>query len=232
MRNYFTLLPLAFQSFLSFNTTTTTTMVHSHFPADPEWKVLLQDQLVKQPVNFFQLGTVAEASVPHVRTVTLRGFLGETSYSKKSQIPEESRNPSAQSDVFFTVSNAQQTKFKDLAFSNQVEAVFWIPPVGTQWRIRGHVVVIGGKGEAEVTGRKELDRHLTTSDPSWSWEKELQKIYDGLDAKSRERFGDSEEIPEDLRLVVVVPEHIEAQMHKPEDKELHWAVEAETEPKI
>lgn len=80
MRNYFTLLPLAFQSFLSFNTTTTTSMVHSHFPADPEWKVLLQDQLVKQPVNFFQLATVAEASVPHVRTLTLKGFLGETRY--------------------------------------------------------------------------------------------------------------------------------------------------------
>ncbi|KAH8149755.1 uncharacterized protein LAJ45_06386 [Morchella importuna] len=207
-------------------------MVHSHFPADPEWKVLLQDQLVKQPVNFFQLATVAEASVPHVRTLTLKGFLGETSYSKKSQIPEESRNPSARSDVFFITSNAQQTKFKDLAFSNQVEAVFWIAPAGTQWRIRGHAVVIGGKGELEATGRKELHRHLTTSDPSWSWEKELQKIYDGLDAKSRESFGESEEISEDFRLLVVVPEHIEADMLKPEEKKLHWAVEAEVASKV
>lgn len=49
--------------------------------------------------------------------------------------------------------------------------------------------MIGGKGELEATGRKELDRHLAISDPSWSWEKELQKIYDALDAKSRETFG-------------------------------------------
>jgi hypothetical protein len=54
--------------------------------------------------------------------------------------------------------------------------------------------VIGGKGELEAAGRKELDRHLTTSDHNWSWEKELQKIYDGLDAKSRESFGVSERV--------------------------------------
>lgn len=107
-------------------------------------------------------------------------------YSPKGEILPDSRNPSASSDVFFITSHATQEKFQDLAVSNRVEAVFWIPSVGSQWRIRGHAIVLGrGDEEFTVAARKEMDRHLTKSDGDWTWEKEIRKIYDGLDARSR-----------------------------------------------
>lgn len=189
------------------------------FPPDPEWKQLLRDDLAKQPVNFFSLATVAEAFVPHVRTMTLKGFFGDVGYayrtvfmsrgatnrptdanrySKKSEIPEASRNPAAASDTFFITSHATQQKFQDVALSNQVETVFWIPAVGTQWRVRGHAVVLGG-GDSEAAQR-EMDRHLTKGEGEWTWEREVRKIYDGLDGRARAGFEEPVRPPHALRI--------------------------------
>lgn len=126
--------------------------------------------------------------------------------------------------------------------------MFWIPSVGTQWRIRGHAVVLGGSGDSEVAARQEMERHLTKRDETseWTWEKEIQKIYDGLDGKSRASFEvsylvyptklwtgifnymqNSKEIPKDFRILVVVPEFVEALLQKPVEKKVEWRVEAE-----
>ncbi|KAL7275699.1 hypothetical protein RUND412_001341 [Rhizina undulata] len=205
------------------------------FPANPDWKLQLQEDLSKQPVNFFSLATVSEALTPRVRTLTLSGFLGESDYKSTTKIPSEGQNPPASSDVIFITSDARQNKFRDLEVSLSVEAAFWIPSVGAQWRIKGRGVSIGGTGEQEMKTRTELEQHLTIEGDgaSWTWEKEIAKQYELLYFGHKAKFQSTEDpetgISTEFRILGIIPEDVEVYRQKPTETWVNWKVE-EGEP--
>lgn len=64
----------------------------------------------------------------------------------------------------------------------EVEAMFWVKDVMTQWRVKGRAFIVGGEGgnKLELANRERIwawmrARHSASRDSakSWNWEKEV-----------------------------------------------------------
>ncbi|KAI1913746.1 hypothetical protein LOZ53_002958 [Ophidiomyces ophidiicola] len=106
------------------------------------------------------------------------------------------------SDLFTFTTDVRMAKVSDLTSLDgnpgaDVEAVFWIKPSSTQWRVKGKAFVIGGdpKDEVEQRARREIQKGMRQQYPSseesiqaWSWEKEITAQFANLNPLMRGSF--------------------------------------------
>lgn len=154
---------------------------------------------------------------PRGRTCVFRGMWASLPPNDKNTAP---RNPDAyESDCLTLTTDARMAKVPELFRSGEtgtspvasssggggpVEAMFWVPATGTQWRLRGHAWVlshadIGGSDTASSPGAKAARdavskrmRSTTSananSSEGWSWEREVEAHFGNLSPGMRGSF--------------------------------------------
>ena len=184
------------------------------------WKPILQSHLDKSggPSAEFCLATVTNDGLPRVRTCIHRGFwcqLAENPYNKLDKNPKlyETDCPAFTTDarmekVFDIFATGKGKGTREQAQSGSggggpVEAVYWVKPTMTQWRIRGKCWFIaaddveGGTEEAQNSGtltmKAELGRYMrkldeNSSDVDWSWKREVENHFENLAPMMRGSF--------------------------------------------
>jgi pyridoxamine 5'-phosphate oxidase len=155
---------------------------------------------------------------PRARTVVYRGLWASLPDNPKNTAE---RNPDVyESDLITITTDERMEKVPEL-FSTAstsaaaplsrpagpVEAVFWMPDVMTQWRFRGHAVVIGPDIEGDAgsaaraaltarmrsssrskTGEEDDDTHDDATSRRWSWARELTAHFGNLSPVMRGSF--------------------------------------------
>ncbi|RPA90744.1 hypothetical protein L873DRAFT_385325 [Choiromyces venosus 120613-1] len=174
-------------------------------PVNPPWKEQLKEELSRQPVNFFTFATVKDGK-PRARTLTLKGFLGETG----------AEMPTTFSDSLFVGADSRQDKVQEVLASPAFEAVFWLPNVGSQWRIRGEAAVLGGD---DAVAREKITQHLQPAE-GWTFEDEILKGFNTLDKGQKYKFGVTDGgvvgvVPKEFRMLVLLPQVVERLGIKP-----------------
>lgn len=159
-------------------------------------------------------GSPAIPFVARARTVVFRGMWASLPANSKNQAE---RNPEVyESDLLTITTDARMEKVPELFGSAEstataadpqsrpagpVEAVFWMPKYMTQWRIRGHAVVIGPDIESDAgkPARESLaarlrsnddkgDAPTSTTSAAWSWARELTAHFGNLSPIMRGSF--------------------------------------------
>ncbi|KAG5952859.1 hypothetical protein E4U53_007728 [Claviceps sorghi] len=173
--------------------------------AAPWRAAFVADMESMKPPNF-TLSSVYQASpscfLPRARTVVYRGMWA-------SLVPN-SKNPAAlnpacyQTDLPTITTDARMHKVPQLfsassppsARGGPVEAVFWADESKTQWRLRGHVCMIGPDIDADHAApvRESLMPYMRriraehhTQDP-WSWSRELTAHFGNVSPSMRGTF--------------------------------------------
>ncbi|KHN97928.1 FMN-binding split barrel-related protein [Metarhizium album ARSEF 1941] len=224
-------------------------------PAAP-WRdaFLSHVKQLKQPT--FTLGSLHRASppsqssapefVPRARTVIYRGVWA--SLNPNSKNPAQLNRASYETDLPTTTTDARMEKVSEMfptskgttsGIGGAVEAVFWTPDSMTQWRLRGHICMIGPDIDSfEASTTREFlapyMRQVGHADTEWSWSRELTAQFGNLSPSMRGSFrnpppgtpitqkpaeglglGQSVEDLEDevarknFRVLVIVPEEVD-----------------------
>ncbi|KAI5463096.1 hypothetical protein BGZ63DRAFT_402437 [Mariannaea sp. PMI_226] len=148
-------------------------------------------------------------SPPHVsprsRTVVFRGMWASLPVNPKNIAP---LNPSTyESDLLTITNDARMLKTRELFESatkaaseaqtgggGPIEAVFWVVPTRTQWRIRGHAYVLGPDvdSEAATPTRKVIQKHMRRTGngdaAGWDWNREITAHFGNLSPGMRGSF--------------------------------------------
>lgn len=145
----------------------------------------------------------APAMTPRARTVVFRGMWASLPPNSRNTAP---RNPqSYETDMLAITTDARMEKvselFGDVKDSDSmpqsqvggiVEGVLWSPKPMTQWRIRGHVCLIGPDIDSDdaATVRQALNGYMrrTGEEDSWSWSRELTAHFGNLSPGMRGTF--------------------------------------------
>ncbi|KAH8809086.1 hypothetical protein F5884DRAFT_794422 [Xylogone sp. PMI_703] len=152
---------------------------------------------------------------PRARTCAFRGMWTE--------LPENERNPAPrnekvyESDCFAITTDVRMEKVSEIFASTPkqyrfddkeawkgsggggpVEAVFWVPPTMTQWRLQGRAYIIAPDIDGDNTGvkiaRKELGSRMRVvkgmegKEKDWSWSKELTAYFGNQSPTMRGSF--------------------------------------------
>ena len=155
-------------------------------------------------------GDDRDALVPRARTVIFRGLWASLPANPRNPAP---LNPAGafETDLPTITTDARMEKVPELLHSTAgdaetgegeaqassgrggpIEAVFWMPKVRTQWRIRGHAYVIGPDIDTPAAApvRTALQAHMRpgTGADSWSWSRELTAHFGNLSPLMRGTF--------------------------------------------
>jgi pyridoxamine 5'-phosphate oxidase len=163
----------------------TTTSCTSTSSAPAPWRALFSTHLTQTPNREFALSTAAlspsNQPLPHVRTCGFRGFFPSPNLSPPAvealQQSGVGLNPDVfESDMLSFTTDARMEKVRDLdAADGEVEGVFWVKEVMSQWRVRGRGVVIGGEEEerarGEVWGWLREKGQNQDGDGEWNWDR-------------------------------------------------------------
>lgn len=181
------------------------------------WRSTFLSHVEKLSSPSFMLSTLHPVSpasssvgyVPRARTVIFRGLWACLPVNPKN--PAE-LNPEGifESDLLTITTDARMEKVPEVlkTAGNQpktqsgeggpVEAVFWIEETNTQWRIRGHAVIVGPDIDSEAaTGIRESIRYHMRSSQSpaagvnqdqWSFSRELTAHFGNLSPGMRGSF--------------------------------------------
>ncbi|KAI3398798.1 hypothetical protein diail_8489 [Diaporthe ilicicola] len=153
---------------------------------------------------------------PRARTCVYRGMWASIPWNDKNAAP---RNPGAfESDCLTLTTDARMAKVPELFGSGPtspasassssssssggggpVEAMFWVPETGTQWRVRGHAWVLahGDVGDAESPGARAARDAISArmrrtgrgqEEGEWTWEKEVVGQFGNLSPGMRGSF--------------------------------------------
>lgn len=190
---------------------TTTTTSQSVSPAPWRSDFLDHIEQVDTPTCVFSTlrretsGTV----VPRSRTVVYRGLWASLPVNPKNPAR---LNPSSayESDLLTITNDARTHKTGELLDSapggpagggassqtgrgGPIEAVFWIVPTRTQWRVRGHAYVLGPDVESAAAAptREAILKYMrpTGGDTEdWSWDRELTAHFGNLSPGMRGSF--------------------------------------------
>ncbi|KAG5977031.1 hypothetical protein E4U55_007103 [Claviceps digitariae] len=199
------------------NSNTTTAVA-----AAPWREAFLSDMQSMKSPNF-TLSSVYQAApstfLPRARTVVYRGMW--------ACLVPNSKNPAAlnpasyQTDLPTITTDARMHKVSELfststtpagsssssccspsAKGGPIEAVFWADQSQTQWRLRGHVYMIGPDIDSDsaapvreslmpymrrVPAQKEQHQHQQTAEP-WSWSRELTAHFGNVSPSMRGTF--------------------------------------------
>ncbi|KAK7729072.1 hypothetical protein SLS57_002304 [Botryosphaeria dothidea] len=170
------------------------------------WKVAFLSNLSKLESPEFVLSTVEKASndspvpyVPRARYCIFRGFWAELPENKHNEAPQNDRVYESDLPTFSTdirmhkvpqifgssaghASNEDQ--WQGSGGGGPVEAVYWVKPTMTQWRIKGDAFILGpdierdGEESSGVrTVKSEVGKRMRVvkpgTDAGWSWAKEI-----------------------------------------------------------
>jgi hypothetical protein len=154
--------------------------------------------------------SAGDTLVPRARTVIFRGLW--------ASLPDNPRNPAPlnpagafETDMPTITTDARMDKVPELLNSSigdaekgeceeqassgrggPIEAVFWMPKVRTQWRIRGHAYIIGPDIDTPAAApvRTALQAHMRpgADADSWSWSQELTAHFGNLSPLMRGTF--------------------------------------------
>jgi pyridoxamine 5'-phosphate oxidase len=142
---------------------------------------------------------------PRSRTVVFRGMWASLPVNPKNPAP---LNPSAyESDLLTITNDARMQKTGELFGSapgdtsspqtgggGPIEAVFWVVPTRTQWRIRGHAYVLGPDVDAEGAApvREAIQKYMRPTGGydirDWDWDRELTAHFGNLSPGMRGSF--------------------------------------------
>ena len=106
----------------------------------------------------------------------------------KEQVVNGGNPPSFESDLFTFTTDARMEKLSQLQSSEQeIEALFWLKEVSSQWRVKGKAFAIGNlRGEVderEKEARTAIQRELRlkgstdSESASWSFEHAVTKYF-------------------------------------------------------
>ncbi|KAJ5098276.1 hypothetical protein N7532_005277 [Penicillium argentinense] len=161
------------------------------------WRDLLASHMAQTPGYEFTVATVGQDEnkrpVPRVRTCGYRGFFPELEIHPKSQeemkqqVKDGGNPPTYESDMFCFTTDTRMEKLGQLESSgNDIEAVFWLKDLMTQWRVKGKAFAIGDPtedAEHEKISRSELEDFLRVKQnfngpiEEWTWERAVTKYF-------------------------------------------------------
>ncbi|KAJ5832776.1 hypothetical protein N7474_001087 [Penicillium riverlandense] len=170
-------------------------------PSRASWRGIIDSHLSQTPDHEFTIATIGfddqNRPVPRVRTCGFRGFFPELTLhpsggkDMEQQVEDGGNPPLYDSDMFTLTTDVRMEKLAQLELSGrQVEAVFWLKDLNTQWRVKGKAYAIGNPfGETdtqEKLARSAVQRGLRVKDDGganasgmekWSWEKAVTKYF-------------------------------------------------------
>ncbi|KAJ0117919.1 zn 2cys6 transcription factor [Diaporthe amygdali] len=186
------------------------------------WRAQFLDHISKLDSPIFTFtslhpGPGSSPPVPRGRTCVYRGMWASIPWNDKNNAP---RNPDAfDSDCLTLTTDARMAKVPELFASGQqggggggggaasssggggpVEAMFWVPETGTQWRVRGHAWVLahadvgdtaspGAKAARDaISARMRRTGRDEAATGQWSWEKEVVGQFGNLSPGMRGSF--------------------------------------------
>ena len=148
-------------------------------PPKAPWKDLLNNHLSQNSSSEFTLATVAydtnkKRHVPRARVCGFRGFFPNPQLHPSAvdalKTQGDGLNPDAyESDMLSFTTDARMEKVGEIqpggsesGAGNEIEMVFWLKDVGSQWRIKGVAFVIGDQdgGGVEDEARAVSYTHL------------------------------------------------------------------------
>ncbi|KAJ5636320.1 FMN-binding split barrel-related protein [Penicillium longicatenatum] len=152
------------------------------------WRDLLASHLKRTPGYEFTLGTVEHGPdgepMPRVRTCGCRGFFPELELhpsgqeDMKQQAPGGGNPDKYESDMLTFTTDVRMEKLDQIVGSDHhVEAVFWLPDLMNQWRV---------KGRAYAFGNPDVENPESSEDT-----KSMQRITDCL--RFKENYDESME---------------------------------------
>ncbi|KAL1846168.1 hypothetical protein Daus18300_014331 [Diaporthe australafricana] len=196
------------------------------------WRAQLLDHISKLDSPIFTFTSLHPGSsgsssssptvTPRGRTCIYRGMWASITWNDKNAAP---RNPDVfESDCLTLTTDARMAKVPELFASGggggggdktksssggggPVEAMFWVPETGTQWRVRGHAWVLahddisdtsdsspGAKAARDAISARMRRTKKTGSgeeeekESEWSWEKEVVGQFGNLSPGMRGSF--------------------------------------------
>ncbi|KAG6007617.1 hypothetical protein E4U21_005698 [Claviceps maximensis] len=179
--------------------------------AAPWREAFISDMESMKPPNF-TLSSVYQASpssfLPRARTVVYRGMWA--SLVPNSKNPAALNPASYQTDLptittdarmhkvceLFTTSTPAESSVSPSAKGGPIEAVFWADESKTQWRLRGHVYMIGPDIESDNAApvresimpyMRKIHAEQQTEEP-WSWSRELTAHFGNVSPSMRGTF--------------------------------------------
>lgn len=202
----FTIASLRVKSRLTSLLRTMSTISGSAEKGPAPWKDAFLSNLSKLESPEFVLSTVEKAPndspvpyVPRARYCIFRGFWAELPENKHNEAPQNDRVYESDLPTFSTdirmhkvpqifgssaghASNEDQ--WQGSGGGGPVEAVYWVKPTMTQWRIKGDAFILGpdieGDGEESSgvrTVKSEVGKRMRVVKPGkeagWSWAKEI-----------------------------------------------------------
>ncbi|KAJ6185618.1 hypothetical protein N7519_006919 [Penicillium mononematosum] len=186
-------LPKKVSSFLSAKIT-----MSSNNPPRAPWRELLDFQLRQTPGYEFTIATVEQSEegkyFPRARICGFRGFFPDVELhpngenDMQEQVINGGNPPSFESDLFTFTTDARMEKLSHLQSSeHEIEALFWLKEVSSQWRVKGKAFAIGnprgecdeGEREARAAIRRELRLKPGTNSASagWTFEHAVTKYF-------------------------------------------------------
>lgn len=149
--------------------------------------------------------------VPRARTCVFRSMWAELPQNSQNEAPRNA--PVYASDMLTFTSDARMGKVSEILSSGSpaderahrnnesgrggpVEAIVWIEPTRTQWRVRGRAYIIGSDIDDESVGasivREELLKRMRVVSEQgladWAWSKEATAHFGNLSPRMRGSF--------------------------------------------
>ncbi|KAG6104346.1 hypothetical protein E4U13_008406 [Claviceps humidiphila] len=201
-----------FQRKISSRATNTTTIASSMTVAAAPWREAFKSDMESMKPPNFTLSSVYQVSpskfLPRARTVVYRGMWA-------SLVPN-SKNPATlnaacyESDLPTITTDARMHKVSEMfsastpagssslsAKGGPIEAVFWAAESNTQWRLRGHVYMIGpdidsdhatSVRESLLPYMRKLHNAEAGTEAPWSWSRELTAHFGNVSPSMRGTF--------------------------------------------
>jgi len=167
-------------------------------PSRAPWREILDYHLRQTPGYEFTIATIGinqqGRAVPRVRVCGFRGFFPvlqlhpDGELDMKKQVANGGNPPTFESDMLTFTTDARMEKIEHLQSSGQeIEALFWLKEVSSQWRIKGKAFSIGNpcgeKDQQELESRAAIRKALRTKShdgcekEGWSWEHAVTRYF-------------------------------------------------------
>lgn len=169
-------------------------------PPKAPWQDLLNDHLSQSSSSEFTLATAAydatkKRHVPRARVCGFRGFFPNPQLHPSAvdalKTQGDGINPDVyESDMFSFTTDVRMEKTGQIQpgssesdAGNEVEMVFWLKDVGSQWRIKGIGFVIGDQdgGGVEDKAREGIQKGLRVRSEDgrgeWTWERQVTTYF-------------------------------------------------------
>jgi hypothetical protein len=182
------------------------------------WRELIEISIARlrkiRGSNYVQLATVDRASIEaRCRTVVFRGF----------QTLSHDHPCSCQSgDMSCVMRMCTDNRSQKVHQSSTAELVWWFPKSSEQYRVRGELIFVGGRGEHEydldtelVAARKQLWGNLSDAARESFFSEEIpgetfqQKDITAIPAGGRDSTGKVLPPPSNFLLMLLKPVHVD-----------------------